>query len=399
MLTAVLAMAMLLPTTPAPELVVTRPEGCGHIHRPARARRWLRGHVRSERAWLERAACPAHATLRVDPVRTGRACDGRCGAGATGAPATARSGRSASTGSSHRRRSWAISTGACESGNNPSAATGNGFWGSFQIPAVYVAIGGGSLRRGWPSNPVYASMASPGRWCRCNGCTTQERPDGRFAADEGRQVRTLSFTEISTALQCEAKHDFSYGDRLAGSALKSKTVLPVLSGGRCLGRDGGGLARLGRPRPGARGDVRLARTGTPSASASSVYHDREQHTELRERLERIFAHYDHDRRAAAAALARGGRCWSRCPRSTARRGRRSKYRFLAYFDGIHEDAEGRVWLIEFKLRARLSALDLVANSRSAPLVRLGLSAQAGQAGRRRDHRRALERVSEGASIW
>lgn len=37
-------------------------------------------------------------------------------------------------------RAWAISTGACESGNNPRAATGNGFYGAHQwLPSTWYA--------------------------------------------------------------------------------------------------------------------------------------------------------------------------------------------------------------------------------------------------------------------
>ena len=52
---------------------------------------------------------------------------------------------------------WAYATGACESGNNPRTATGNGFWGSHQwllsTWGTAVSMFGG----GWPSNPIYAS--------------------------------------------------------------------------------------------------------------------------------------------------------------------------------------------------------------------------------------------------
>ena len=40
-------------------------------------------------------------------------------------------------------RAWAYSTGACESGNNPATATGNGFLGAFQfLQSTWQAAGG-----------------------------------------------------------------------------------------------------------------------------------------------------------------------------------------------------------------------------------------------------------------
>jgi hypothetical protein len=51
----------------------------------------------------------------------------------------------------------------------------------------------------------------------------------------GSSKRVLSWSEIDTVLTCQAKHDFRYGDQLAGSSLKEKAVAPLLSGGRAWG--------------------------------------------------------------------------------------------------------------------------------------------------------------------
>src|SRR5262245_6781035 len=48
-------------------------------------------------------------------------------------------------------------------------------------------------------------------------------------------IRLLSFSEISRVMTCQAQHDFSYGDQLAGSSLKAKTITPMLSEGRAFG--------------------------------------------------------------------------------------------------------------------------------------------------------------------
>lgn len=59
-------------------------------------------------------------------------------------------------------RTWVYSTGACESGNNPATATGNGFYGAHQW---LLSTWGTAVRMfggGWPSNPVYASYPHQG---------------------------------------------------------------------------------------------------------------------------------------------------------------------------------------------------------------------------------------------
>ena len=57
------------------------------------------------------------------------------------------------------QQSWAISTGACESGNSPTIATGNGFYGAHQW---MLSTWGSAVRLfggGWPSMPTQASYA------------------------------------------------------------------------------------------------------------------------------------------------------------------------------------------------------------------------------------------------
>jgi Transglycosylase-like domain len=53
-------------------------------------------------------------------------------------------------------RAWAWRTGACESGNDPTASTGNGFYGAFQwVPSTWYAAGGDR----WPTRASWHHQA------------------------------------------------------------------------------------------------------------------------------------------------------------------------------------------------------------------------------------------------
>jgi hypothetical protein len=71
-------------------------------------------------------------------------------------------------------QSWAYSTGACESGNNPATATGNGYYGAFQfLPSTWWAAGGSGMpnQHSWPYQAViavhWAWKAGVSQWPVC----------------------------------------------------------------------------------------------------------------------------------------------------------------------------------------------------------------------------------------
>lgn len=71
-------------------------------------------------------------------------------------------------------QSWAISTGACESGNDPTTNTGNGFLGAFQwvLSTWHAAGGSGSpVYASWHEQAVRAvrwrNIAGRGQWPVC----------------------------------------------------------------------------------------------------------------------------------------------------------------------------------------------------------------------------------------
>ena len=143
---------------PAAPPVAVLPRGCGHVHAAPKARRRLRSYVRSDRPWLRR-----------DRVRHLRRC--------VSAPGRRRALTTLTRkwiawrhtyGPAWRIRfhrlpawaqSWAWSTGACESGNNPATATGNSYYGAFQfLPSTWWAAGGTGLpnQHSWHYQAVIA---------------------------------------------------------------------------------------------------------------------------------------------------------------------------------------------------------------------------------------------------
>lgn len=175
--------------------------------------------------------------------------------------------------------------------------------------------------------------------------------------------RLLSFSEISRALDCQAKWDFEYGGHLAGTALKSKTVAPMLSGGRAWG------AAVASLHSGSNGGtvgqaaiIAMDESLEIDAERQRRFglHDQTAHDELRARLLSMLLHY-----IDTAELFRIERIEHelRVP-IPSRTGMRSsnRYQLLCYLDGIQSEINGD-WLVEFKLRGRLSPVFLIELSR------------------------------------
>ena len=138
----------------------TRVDGCRHGHRAEVAI-----HGRRGLDWLLRNHRPL-TPERLEAVAHLRACtatrDGR-----RRTERRARRLRAWRMSYAHRwpiaferlpewAQAWAYSTGACESGNDPSKETGNGYVGAFQfLPSTWYAAGG----QGWPSAHSWAYQA------------------------------------------------------------------------------------------------------------------------------------------------------------------------------------------------------------------------------------------------
>lgn len=163
---------------------------------------------------------------------------------------------------------------------------------------------------------------------------------------------------------CQAAWDFSYGGHLAGSSLKAKRTVPILREGRAWGA---GVAALHSTQLDLFGGGDPAGAIVESLDADAArqrefgVHDPAEHSEMEDRLMLLLAHY----RATAAPL-RVSRLEEQIivpiPSRTGKR-RSNLYAFLAYFDGVALDGDGRTWLVEYKLRSKLSDYALVANGR------------------------------------
>lgn len=174
-------------------------------------------------------------------------------------------------------------------------------------------------------------------------------------------MRLLSQSEIGSALDCQARWDFSYGGRLAGSALKPKRTAPILSEGKAWGA---AVARWHT------GDFNVHEAHL--AMLDSLEEDAERQREFRvfdpqeaeamsERLGQMLIHY-----AATAERIPMDSVTERelnvpIPSRTGGRSS-SRYRLLAYVDATRS-VDGRVWIVEFKLRSRLSSVQQISLSR------------------------------------
>jgi hypothetical protein len=179
--------------------------------------------------------------------------------------------------------------------------------------------------------------------------------------------RTLSHSEVSSALDCQAQHDFRYVGHLVGSALKPRATAVRLREGRAWGAAvaqwHADCQRWG-VKPLISNAMRVLGATLDEDAAeqceAGVY-IAEEHTDLTVRLSEMLIHYVET--AEPLPISRlEDEMLVGIPSRNGRR-RSSRYRFLGYADGVHVDEEGRTWLVEFKLRGRLTSLEQIALSR------------------------------------
>ena len=182
-----------------------------------------------------------------------------------------------------------------------------------------------------------------------------------------RVARSLSYSEISTALTCPARWDFAYGDRLAGSSLRRKSISTTLSDGRAWGAAVAAWHGF-RPRDDLYSayDPQLARQAAHVAlgeayradiaeqAKAGVYVDPELEVKHTTRLHALLEHYmDTADRLPNLTQLEGYfnvPLWSRTGMQ-----RSTKYRFEGKIDGFTElDEDGGEWIVEFKLRGQLT---------------------------------------------
>lgn len=178
-------------------------------------------------------------------------------------------------------------------------------------------------------------------------------------------IRAISWSEASTYLKCAAAWDFQYGGRLAGSALKPKDTPPLLREGKAWGRAVAALWEAWGKEPLAakfgRGELLSALEVDAQQQVEAGVYDPDAHKAMEERMVAIFDHYVCT--TAPLSLERPEHeLLVRLP-SRSGKGFSNRYRFHCFFDGLHTDEDGRTWIVEFKLRSRLSSLEQIANSR------------------------------------
>jgi hypothetical protein len=162
-------------------------------------------------------------------------------------------------------------------------------------------------------------------------------------------------------MTCQAQWDFTYGGHLAGSALKSKRVAPIHSGGRAWGAAVAAYHSTRPPehRPGVVALRALDEALEKDAERQRVFgvHDQEQHDRLREHLLRMLAHYiDTTERWQADPILERELIVS-IPSRTGNRAS-SRYKLLSYLDATRQ-INDLPWLVEFKLRATLTSAEFV----------------------------------------
>lgn len=196
-------------------------------------------------------------------------------------------------------------------------------------------------------------------------------------------IRAISHTEQSTLLTCQAQWDFNYGGYLAGTALRPKAVPVRLQEGRAWGiavaafhsyrpcercQDAGCTSCGGGEGPDALDTAIIALTTALDAEAKKLkeagFYDADAHREMAAKLRALLVQYaeeEDDRDIPLVGLDRlEHELFVPLP-SRSGKGDSNRYKLQVLFDGVLE-GEGD-WLVEFKLRAQLSPLELIANSR------------------------------------
>ena len=170
-------------------------------------------------------------------------------------------------------------------------------------------------------------------------------------------TRRISHSEAAVLLDCQAKHDFSYGVQLAGSSLSPRTKHARLREGKAWGR---AMAAY---------HSEISSLTPQRAIIDSLNEDAEQmilvdpteQEDTRTKLLALLEHY----MASAESLLIDRTELNLDVQIPARSGKRAstRYRFTGYVDGIHTDARGDDWIVEFKLRDDLSTYEQVAMMR------------------------------------
>jgi hypothetical protein len=176
--------------------------------------------------------------------------------------------------------------------------------------------------------------------------------------------RLLSHSEVSAALDCQVRHAFSYTGLLTdGDALTPKSVAPKLRAGRAWGRAVAAWHENHGPQAQEHAITAMAEALSLDEAEQREHgvFDQDEFDTLNRHLCDLLADY----MATAEPIPLSRPEHELQVPIPSRTGVRNStvYQLLCYLDGIHVDAEGRDWIVEFKLRGQLQPLELIAKAR------------------------------------
>ena len=182
-----------------------------------------------------------------------------------------------------------------------------------------------------------------------------------------RLPRSISPTEIESVNTCEAQHDFRYVGRLAGHTFKAKTIGPLLSQGKAWGQAVAAWHSW-------YGDTPLARMNAQHVLRETFLNDvtvqrlngvfvaPELIVESLDRLGTMLDDYM-EREDKLEGLTRLEHEYLVPIPSRSGKGSSNRWRFQGFIDGFVVDGNGYEWLVEFKLRSRLTPAQIIRRSR------------------------------------
>lgn len=179
--------------------------------------------------------------------------------------------------------------------------------------------------------------------------------------------RLISFTEASNLLTCEAQWDFNYGGFLAGDCLKPRAVPTRLQEGSAWGA---AVAAFHAAKEDKLFDAIAAMAKSLDDEAEKLkrkgVYDAEAHLAIAAKLRALLVQYAEEEETRDVPLEGLGRLEQELVvplPSRSGKGDSNRYFMQVFFDGVYEDADGLFWLVEFKLRESLSALELITRGR------------------------------------
>lgn len=174
-------------------------------------------------------------------------------------------------------------------------------------------------------------------------------------------VRLISHSEASTLLDCQFKHAFSYTGQLTGDALKPKSTAPQLRAGAAWGAAVAAFHANAGDIDHAKAALEIRLSLDAAEQQQFGTYDAEEHTELANHLLALVDDYALE--AKPLSLTRPEhKLEVPIPSRTGKRAS-NRYRLECYLDGVHTDEDGRDWIVEFKLRKRLTDFELLAKAR------------------------------------